>query len=441
MVRNRREQTITPTITNEVFRERAVLVGAPVKVIAARAVQEHLDELARLATTAGAEVVGTVIQRLDAPHPRFYIGEGKASELKRLCEETGADVVLFDDELSPAQGKALEDLVGVRVLDRTELILDIFATRARTSEAQMQVELAQLEYLLPRLKRMWTHLERTRGGIGLRGPGETQLETDRRLIRRRIGDLRAKLRGVEQRRATQRKGRSGEFRAALVGYTNAGKSSILRALSGSDLFVEDRLFATLDPATRAVELGPAERVLVTDTVGFIRKLPHHLVASFRATLEEAAEADVLLHVIDASHPEWEAQKEVVEEVLTTLELSGRPVILVFNKVDQLTHTEERALRERVRSLFARPSAFASTIEPDGLAELRSRLREELRARRPEVHLRIPIVDGQTLAAVYREGEVLERIEGATSIDVIVRLPLAALGRLQQRPGVHISGAA
>jgi GTPase len=420
--------------------ERAILVGAPGRELDATVAEEHLEELGRLADTAGARVVGTVRQRLDSPHPKFYIGEGKAQELKDELAERQAGLVLFDEELTPAQGKNLEDLLGTRVMDRTELILDIFATRARSSEAQMQVELAQLEYLLPRLKRMWTHLSRIRGGIGLRGPGETQLETDRRLISRRIRDLKAKLQVVAQRRATQRKGRADEFQAALVGYTNAGKSSILRVLSGSELFVEDRLFATLDPATRIVELSANARALLTDTVGFIRKLPHNLVASFSATLEEAGGADVLLHVIDASFPAWEEQKQVVEEVLAGMGLEERDVVLVFNKVDRLTHDEERAFRERAAALFTDPAIFVSAVEPGGLEPLRERLLAELRARRPEVRLRIPSTDGEALAVVYREGEVLVRHEVDARVEVVARLPLPTLGRLRQRAGVEIGPA-
>ncbi len=413
-------------------------MGAPTRSVSPLAAEEHLQELERLADTAGAEVAGVVRQRLETPHPKYYIGEGKATELREVARQTGADLVIFDEDLSPAQGKNLEDLLDVRVMDRTELILDIFVTRARTSEAQMQVERAQLEYMLPRLKRMWTHLERTQGGIGMRGPGETQLETDRRLISRRIRDLREKLETVARRRATQRKGRSGEFRAALVGYTNAGKSSILRGLSGADLFVEDRLFATLDPATRSVDVGGGAKVLVTDTVGFIRKLPHDLVASFRATLEEAGEADLLLHAIDASYPTWLEQKEVVEDVLRDLGLGDRPVLLVFNKVDRLTHGEEGSLRDEVRAILPQPSVFVSAVEPGGLEPLREALLEELRALRPEVHLRLPSTDGEALAAVYREGEVLSREERGETIDLLVRLPLPTLGRLRRREGIDVS---
>ncbi|HUE76670.1 MAG TPA: GTPase HflX [Longimicrobiales bacterium] len=425
----------------EVPEERAVLVGAPTPDVAPDEADEHLEELGRLTDTAGAFVVAVLIQRLDAPHPRYFIGEGKAKQLKGVVKDRNASVVIFDDELSPAQGKNLEDLLEIRVLDRTELILDIFATRARTNEAQLQVELAQLEYLLPRLKRMWTHLSRIRGGIGLRGPGETQLETDRRIISRRISDLRDKLEVVARRRATQRKGRRGEFQAALVGYTNAGKSSLLRSLSGSELFIEDRLFATLDPATRKVELPMGSTVLITDTVGFIRKLPHHLVASFRATLEEAAEADVLLHVIDGSHPRWKEQKRVVEEVLTELDLGEVPVALVVNKVDQLTHDEEQALRSRAAAAFPEPAVFTSTIERAGLDELVGMLEEQVRQQRPEVRVLIPAADGETLATVYREGEVLSREERGTTIDLKARLPQPTLGRLRQREGVRVEGAA
>ena len=418
--------------------DRAILVGAPTKDIGAEIAEEHLNELAELADTAGARVVHRVRQRLDKPHPKFYVGEGKAEELKSAVQEQRANLVIFDEELSPAQGKNLEDLVGARVMDRAELILDIFATRARSSEAQMQVELAQLQYMLPRLKRMWTHLSRIRGGIGLRGPGETQLETDRRLISNRIRDLRQKLETVAQRRATQRKGRSGEFRAALIGYTNAGKSSILRAISVAEVFVENRLFATLDPSTRAVELAPGARVLLTDTVGFIRKLPHHLVASFRATLEEALNADVLLHVIDASHMNAEEHKEVVDDVLRSLGLDPQRAILVFNKIDQLTHSEEEAFRQRALAIYhPQRAVFVSAVEPNGLTELRSLLHDELREQRPEVHVVIPAADGEALASVYREGEVVRREDVDGRIDLLVRLPVAVLGRLQRRTGINV----
>ncbi len=418
-------------------RERAILVGAPLKSVPPELLEEHLEELARLTDTAGAGVVGTLTQRLDSPHPRFYLGEGKAEELRELARDEEATLIIFDEELSPAQGKNLEQFTTVRIMDRAELILDIFATRARTSEAKMQVELAQLQYMLPRLARMWTHLSRVRGGVGMRGPGETQLETDRRMINQRISRLKQDLERVARQRATQRKGREEALQASLVGYTNAGKSSLLRALSGSEVFVEDRLFATVDAATRAVELGNGYECLVTDTVGFIRKLPHHLVASFRATLEEAEEADVLLHVIDLSHPGWEEQKEVVEQVLAGLGLQERPTVLVFNKVDRLTHEEEEVWRRRAEAMFPNPSAFVSTVERGGVEPLRELLRARVRAKHPEVGITLPATLGAVLAEIYREGEVLERLDHGASIDLRARLPAAALGRLRREPGVEI----
>ena len=397
---------------------------------------EHLEELERLTDTAGAEVVGTLQQRLDRPHPKFYVGEGKAEELRDVVKEQDATLIIFDELLSPAQGKNLEVLTGTRVMDRAELILDIFATRARTAEARMQVELAQLQYMLPRLTRMWAHLSRVRGGVGMRGPGETQLETDRRMVGHRISRLREDLERVSTQRATQRKSREGQLRVALVGYTNAGKSSILRALSGTEVFVEDRLFATLDAATRAIDLGEGLNALLTDTVGFIRKLPHHLVASFRATLEETTEADLLLHVIDASHPGWEEQREVVEDVLGDLGLQTRPTVLVFNKMDRLSPAEQEAIRQRINPAHAPNALFVSTVEPGGLDPLRDLLRERVRELRPEVQITLPASDGAFLAEIYRDGEVLERQDVDSVVRLRARLPQAALGRLRNR-GVEV----
>ncbi len=420
-------------------RERAILVGAPPKGMAQALADEHLEELARLVDTAGAEIAGLVRQRLDSPHPKLYIGEGKAEELRQEVKAKGGTLVIFDEELTPAQGKNLEEFTGTRVMDRAELILDIFATRARTAEAKMQVELAQLQYLLPRLLRMWAHLSRVRGGIGMRGPGETQLETDRRMINQRIARLKEELERVARQRATQRKSRSDLLRAALVGYTNAGKSSILRSLSGSNVFVEDRLFATLDAATRSADLGDGYEALVTDTVGFIRKLPHHLVASFRATLEEATEADLLLHVIDLAHPTWEEQKAVVEEVLADLGLQERRTVLVFNKIDRLTHAEEESWRQRAEATYPHPAVFASTIEPGGIEPLRDLLREEVRRLRSEVNITLPATQGGVLAEIYREGEVLDREDRGALINLRARLPAAVLGRLRARGGVEVRG--
>jgi len=421
--------------------DRAVLVGAPDRDLPRRLADEHLEELARLTDTAGCDVVGTVMQRIAQRNPRYYVGEGKAQEIADLVKETGADLVIFDEDLTPAQGKGLEEVFGVRVMDRSELILDIFATRARSKEAKMQVELAQLEYLLPRLKRMWSHLSRIRGGIGLRGPGETQLETDRRLISKRISELKRKLGDVSKARAVQRQGRENSFRASLVGYTNAGKSSLLRALSGADLFVEDRLFATLDSATRAVALGSGHEALMTDTVGFIRKLPHDLVASFRSTLEEAREADVLLHVIDAAHSDWEEQYEVVREVLKDLGLDEQDTILVFNKIDRLTHAEEEALRERIQRIEPDPAVFVSAHEENTLEALRETLRMRVQARLAHVVVHLPSTDGEGIATLYREGEVVARAQEDSRVTLTAWVPRAVLGRLAARSGVRVESVA
>lgn len=420
-------------------RERAFLVGAPLKELGAEATDEHLAELGRLVDTAGAEIVGEMRQRLDSPHPKFYIGPGKAEELRDAVKEAGGTLIVVDEELSPAQGKNLEEFTGIRVMDRAELILDIFATRARTAEAKLQVELAQLQYLLPRLTRMWAHLSRVRGGIGMRGPGETQLETDRRLVGIRIARLKQELERVAQQRATQRKGRESLVQAALVGYTNAGKSSLLRALAADpDVFVEDRLFATLDAATRVVDIGEAE-VLLTDTVGFIRKLPHHLVASFRATLEEAQEADVLLHVVDLSHPGWEEQKLVVDEVLRDLGLQDHPTVLVFNKTDAVPPEELDAWMQRARALYELPSVFVSAMRPGGAEPVLELLRQRVRALRSDVWITLSVAEGALLAEVYREGEVVEREDEGTSVRLRARVPAATLSRLRRR-GAHVYAA-
>jgi GTP-binding protein HflX len=372
-----------------------------------------------------------VTQQLDKPHPRTYLGKGKVEELRERIEALQASVVIFDDELSPAQAKNIEDALATRIIDRAELILDIFATRARSSEAKMQVELAQLEYTLPRLTRMWTHLEKFRGGIGMRGPGETQLETDRRLIHHRIKLLKERLEDVIRSREVQRGGRKGQFTASLVGYTNAGKSSVLRELSGSkDVFVEDRLFATLDPLTREVMLGDGERLLVTDTVGFIRKLPHDLVASFRATLEEARESDLLLHIIDASHPSWEEQRVVVDDVLSDLELREKPILHVFNKIDLLPHEAVIALQERMSNLLPN-SVFISTVTEEGTEPLRRALLARLHELRPIMELRLPAGEGKLLAEIHRNGHVLDQRSSGTEMVIRARLDASLEAKLRR----------
>lgn len=409
--------------------ERVILVTAPRKGSAgAQQITEHLDELDRLVDTAGALVVDRLSQQVAAPNNATLIGEGKVEELRDRITQHAATLVIFDEELSPVQGVNLERELKVRVMDRAEVILDIFSTRARSHEAQLQVELAQLEYLLPRLTRMWTHLSRIRGGIGLRGPGETQLETDRRLIRNKISYLKDRLRDVERHRRTIRSGRQPMLSVALVGYTNAGKSSILRSLTGEHaIVVEDRLFATLDTLTREVDLGEGLRARVTDTVGFIRKLPHHLVASFRATLEEAREADALLHVVDASHSDWEEQITVVDRVLGELDMADRPMILLFNKSDRLEDPIE--FSRRVQDLYP-GSLLATTLRTDGLMALKAALRERVRTGLPTVTVHLPPSDGARAAELYRVGEVVGRMEGESEVRLTVRLPHWQIERLR-----------
>ncbi|HEV8380703.1 MAG TPA: GTPase HflX [Gemmatimonadales bacterium] len=430
--------------------ERAFLVGAPRKGSDdAVHVDEHLEELERLADTAGAEVIGRTVQRIDAPTPNFYLGQGKVESLKGELSTAGATLMLFDESLTPVQGVKLEKSLGVRVMDRTEVILDIFATRARSHESKLQVELAQLEYLLPRLTRMWTHLSRIRGGIGLRGPGETQLETDRRVIRRKISMLKKRLKDVAEHRANQRQGRRDLPTAALVGYTNAGKSSLLKALSGEDVFIEDRLFATVDTLAREVDVGEGYRYRLTDTVGFIRKLPHHLVASFRATLEEAEDADLLLHVIDASHPGWEEQVEVVENEMRNAEFGMRNVkdsvarkrtIYVFNKADLLPDPEPFLAMVRERY----PHAILTSTIPHsafriphfGVEDLRLALRTSAQALRPIAEIRVPISDGKLLAILHRDAEILGQEQTDGVVTLRARIEARLLGRLRQE-GVEV----
>ena len=391
---------------------------------------EHLQELEQLVDTAGGTVVGEVTQQIDKPNPATYLGKGKVEELRLAIQDKDASLVVFDDELSPSQGKNIEDATGQRVMDRAELILDIFATRARSSEAKMQVELAQLQYMLPRLMRMWAHLEKFRGGIGVRGPGETQLETDRRLINQRIKLLKGRLDDVQTSRVVQRSGRRDAFRASLVGYTNAGKSSILRAMGNApEVFVEDRLFATLDPLTREIDLGENSQVLLTDTVGFIRKLPHNLVASFRATLEEVNEADLLLHVIDASHPVWEEQRQVVDQVLAELGAKEKPVLYVFSKIDALPEAELAALRERIGNLLPGSSVFVSSVVDGGLEPLRRALQTAARKGTRIAEIRLRAEDGKLLAEIYRTGSVLSQRTDDGQIVLQARVDEQLAGRL------------
>ena len=356
-------------IANPPRPERAMLVGHAGRDGAA--LERSLDELALLADTAGARVLSTVIQRRGVVHPATFIGKGKLEELKTVTGQLEAEVAIFNDDLSPPQVRNLERALALKVVDRSELILDIFARRARTRESRLQVELAQLEYTLPRLTGLWKHLERQAGGIGTRGPGETQLEVDRRRVRERLAVLKRELKAVERERETQRRRRRREFRAALVGYTNAGKSTLFNALTRSQVFVEDRLFATLDATTRQMVSRERTVALVTDTVGFIRKLPHHLVASFRSTLSEAVEADLLLLVVDAADPDFRRHMVAVEGVLEEILVTPRPTLIVFNKADRLA---DPALAQGLRAEFP-GSLVVSARTGAGLDEVRARVWE------------------------------------------------------------------
>ncbi len=359
--------------------ELAILVGHAGRD--GKLIERSLDELALLADTAGARVGDRIVQRRGTIHPATFIGKGKAEEVKLRAQELGADVVIFDDDLSPAQIRNLEKALGFKVIDRSELILDIFARRAQTREARLQVELAQLEYSLPRLTGMWKHLERQTGGIGVRGPGETQLETDRRLVGERIAKLKRDLAAVERERETQRRKRRREFRAALVGYTNAGKSTLFNALTKSTVFVENRLFATLDATTRQMVSPERQLALLTDTVGFIRKLPHHLVASFRSTLSEATEADLLVQVVDASDPDFRRHMQAVEKVLDEILTEPRPSMIVFNKADALTDsTIEAGLRAEFPGC-----AVISARTGEGLGDLRAEIWRQAAERGAHTH--------------------------------------------------------
>jgi GTP-binding protein HflX len=315
--------------------ERAILIGLVYPGQDENQSREYLGELSFLAETAGAEPAGTFLQKLNIPDPRTFVGSGKISEIAAFVAENKINIAIFDDELSPSQLRNIENTLGCRVLDRTNLILDIFARRARTSHARTQVELAQYQYLLPRLTRMWTHLERQRGGIGLRGPGETEIETDRRIIREKIALLKTQLKKIDMQMATQRKNRGKMVRVALVGYTNVGKSTVMNLLSKSDVFAENKLFATLDTTVRKVVIGNLP-FLLSDTVGFIRKLPHDLVESFKSTLDEVRESDLLLHIVDISHTGFEEQIKIVDQTLKELDSANKPVIIVFNKIDSFT---------------------------------------------------------------------------------------------------------
>ncbi|HOP05377.1 MAG TPA: GTPase HflX [Tenuifilaceae bacterium] len=387
---------ITPYETTK-KQETAVLVGVQLRGQSDDLIEDYLDELEFLAQTAGAITVHRFIQRLDVPLPRTFIGTGKVNEVFEYVESNSVDLVIFDDELTATQLRNLERDLKRRVLDRTNLILDIFAQRAKTAYAKTQVELAQYQYLLPRLTRMWTHLERQRGGIGLRGPGETEIETDRRIIRDKISKLKDELGKIDKQMATQRKNRGSMVRVALVGYTNVGKSTLMNLISKSDIFAENKLFATLDTTVRKVVIENLP-VLLSDTVGFIRKLPHQLVESFKSTLDEVREADILLHVVDISHPAFEEQLQVVSQTLHEIGVSEKPTILVFNKIDAYRWVEKDefdampvgkenfSLEDLKRTWIGKvnsPSVFISAKQRQNISELKDKLYSTAR----EIHMK------------------------------------------------------
>jgi GTPase len=411
------------TTANE--RERAILVGVSLQAASRERTREYLQELALLADSAGAEVVVQIIQERHSIDAAFYIGKGKAEEIAFLVEERHATLVIFDDDLSAVQVRNLQKMFKVKILDRSGLILDIFASRARTREAKAQVELAQLQYMLPRLTRQWTHLSKQYGGIGTKGPGETQIETDRRALRTRISLLKEKLVQIDRERAIQRKGREQFTRIALVGYTNAGKSTVLNWFAAADVLAEDRLFATLDSTVRLVKLSPVHVMLLSDTVGFIRKLPHHLVASFKSTLDEVREADLLLHVVDVSHPLFEEQMAVVNETLEEIGAVGRPVILVFNKIDRL------AQRNVVNYLTSNhPDAvFVSATRGIGMNILQEKLTALLDAEVVEQEIEVSFRDYATIARIHEAGEVLSTAYEGELVRLRFRMRKALAERL------------
>lgn len=379
-------------ISTEIAKEKAILVGLIHQNQKEEQVKEFLDELAFLVETAGGEAIKSFVQRLDKADSRTFVGSGKLIEIKNFVMQEKIDMAIFDDELSPSQIRNLEKALECKILDRNNLILDIFARRARTAHAKTQVELAQYEYLLPRLTRMWTHLERQKGGIGLRGPGEREIETDRRIIRDRIALLKKKLERIDKQKITQRKSREGLVRVALVGYTNVGKSTLMNLLSKSDIFAENKLFATLDTTVRKVVIRNLP-FLMSDTVGFIRKLPHGLVESFKSTLDEVRESDILLHVIDVSHSDFEEQINVVKETLIDIEAMDKPTICVFNKTDAYHYVEKEpddltpsakeniSLEELQKSWIAKentPCIFISALKKQNIEELKEILYKQVK---------------------------------------------------------------
>jgi GTP-binding protein HflX len=422
--------------TTGISSESAILVGVQLSNDRTQNgihASDPLDELAGLVQTAGAEIVGRITQKRPSPDPATYIGTGKVEEIKHFVEVLEADVVVFDNDLSPAQIRNLEEAFKVKVLDRTEIILDIFSGRAQTHEARLAVELAQLEYSLPRLKRMWTHLSRMKMGVGMRGPGEKQLETDRRLVEKRINDLRSELKKIEERKERAVAARSDRMTVSLVGYTNAGKSTLMNRLTDAHVLAEDKLFATLDTRTRRWQLPGWGPVLLSDTVGFIRDLPHHLIASFKATLEEARQADLLIHVADASNPAALEQILAVYDVLHELGIDEKDTILALNKVDQVTDpTTIESLRTRYPS-----AVLISATSGEGISRLSNAVSESLSRDFLDLEIQMDASNGKLLAFLAQYGEVLSRTFVENRIVVHCRISQKYWGRLQDHPDVQI----
>lgn len=383
--------------------ERAMLVALDTKEFSKEIVEEHLAELEELADTAGAETIFKIIQTKSKMDSAYYIGKGKAEELAQLVELNDINIIIFDDDLTPVQVRNLENLFKKKVIDRSGLILDIFASRAKTKEAKTQVELAQLQYMLPRLTRAWTHLSKQYGGIGTKGPGETQIETDRRIIRTRIAHLKEKLTQIESHRTTQNAGRKNTIRIAIAGYTNAGKSTLFNLLTSADVFAEDKLFATLDSTTRNLAVYQTEKILISDTVGFIRKLPPQLVASFKSTLSEVREADIIFHVVDVSHPYYEDHIKVVEETLKDFGSKDKKVVLIFNKIDLL---KDKSKIDFIRNNH-KDCILISAKRGMNISLLKSKLRELVEDNFIEEKIRLKLNESKKVSQIHSLAEVIK----------------------------------